>query len=176
MASLKRMPPPPYYFFKKLFTLVLKGLPKWSYLIRFISTLVASLKLVANLATRWQLYWFQIGYQVAPRALLVSFATRRRHLNWFHISQVTKHALVANSVTRWRHMHYLKIWSLSLSCCPGLPYWYWFHQLVSSWARVTSIKSQQQDLVSDIQTHKRNLPEENFQILIYDCFLLSNHE
>ena len=124
------------------------------------------------------MYWFQVwpqggvtcissnfGHQVALLAFVENVANC-----WFFLHhQVVPLALVTNLAARWHNFHWFQFWPpggatcisykfghqvapLALSYCLGLPYWQ--YQLVSSSARVTSVKFQQGYSLRDNRTHR----------------------
>ena len=109
---------------------------------------MAPLALITNLATRWRyLHQFQFWHQLKilpPNGATCKFGPQMAPL-----------ALVANLTTRWRHLHCLQSWPPGcVTCIATLP---WIAiltlsvsiDLVSSSARVTSVKSAKGVLLTD---------------------------
>ena len=61
---------------------------------------------------------------------------------WKVTHQVALIAMVTNSATRWRHLYWFELWPPGVTCIATLPWNALLgYQLVSSSARVTSVKS-----------------------------------
>ena len=115
--------------------------------------------------------WTKFGNNMAPLALFANLATRWSHLHMLQIwppdgttciSCKFGHqmALVQNLVISWRHLHCFQSWPPDcVTCIATLP---WIAllalsasiELVSSSARVTSVKSTKGLSLTDIRTQR----------------------
>ena len=111
---------------------------------------MAPLAFVANLTTRWRhLHYLQIWPPDGATCISCKFG-----------HQMAQLGLVQNFVIRWRHLHCLQNWPPGCVTCIATLLWIVLLalsvsiDLVSSSARVTSVKSTQPPSVRDTRTQR----------------------